>query len=552
MWRILRRESGESSQIDEEQHADSSCSFTLDAISQLDQDTSTALATIREWRNTFAPINRIPLDVLSLIPTHLPSQNDKFRATFVCRHWRRTFLQHGALWSQMFLKKGEVYTKTLLERAKGSSLDISIDQDVPVDTILLLSPHVQQIICLKFEHQRYWEGIRKFSEINPGPLPFLRTLKISDYGADEDDQPSMMTPPQYPLFTNAINVEEFAFNSRTFQFLNHFIFPNLTTFRLWTGKVDRSKAPDLFDFLQASPTLRTVRLYALNGIVLEDIPRQTIVTLPNVETFSLTSDSKNVYDVAVHISCPHARDVSLKCEASDLDVPPNWEIFPTSVPWDTIVHQYTRSPVEEITLEIRPLYDSCSLTFRSSDASTIKLIFELLPISGDMDEVDIDFGEIVYEASSQGFRTIKNHPLLPNVKCLHIKCRDLDFFGFETLLTIGEIKELFDRMGPLDKLTLSGCELYPYLAGFWRFGALSVPAVFPSIKDLTISHPTRVADEEECMNAIVEFAKSQHAKGIPFERVTVRAKRLPAAMAERLKQWVGVVDCCEEDLPKED
>ena len=71
------------------------------------------------------------------------------------------------------------------------------------------------------------------------------------------------------------------------------------------------------------------------------------------------------------------------------------------------------------------------------------------------------------------------------------------------------------------------------------------PIVFPPIKELTISHPPVVHGEEECTAAIVELAKSQHALGLPFERVTVRARKLPAGMAGILEPWVGVADCCE-------
>ena len=193
MWHILRRELREPSQIDVERCTYFLYSFTLDTISRLDWDTTTALTTIREWRNTFAPKNRVPVDILSLIPAHLSSQNDRFRATFVCCHWRRTLLEHGALWSQMFLKKGWGYTKTLLKRARGSLLEISIDQDVPSSTIALLFPRSQQIGCLKFQ-RNYLMGIGKFSGVNPGPLPCLRTLKISWHGTNDDDQPFTATP----------------------------------------------------------------------------------------------------------------------------------------------------------------------------------------------------------------------------------------------------------------------------------------------------------------------------------------------------------------------
>ena len=451
----------------------------------------------------------------------------------------------------MSLKKGEGYTKTLLKRAKGSLLEVSIDQDVPVPTMTLLSPHTQQIRCLVFG-RNHWEGIRKFSEANLGPLPLLCTLRVSSIGADEDDQPTI-TPPSYPFFAEATNVEEFVFNSRTFQFLNHFIFPALTTFRLRMQEVARSKASDFFDFLKASPMLQTVSIHISVGIMLEDVPQEMVVTLPNVETFSLTSDGKNTYDVTVHLSCPHARDVSLTSEVIELDISPSWEIFPAPVPWNTIIHHYMGSPVEEVTLEIQAFYEPCSLTFWSSDTSTIKLVFQLFLLSDDEDsELDIGFNEIFCEAFSQGLGTIRNHPLLRNVKRLHIRCRDFGCTGFQTWLLVTEIESIFEGLGPLETLTICGCNLYLYLAGFSELGNMKEPIVFPHIRHLTISHPSMEGSKDEYMDAIVDLTKSQHARGMPFERVTVRAESLPAVMEERLRQWVSVMDCCEEDPPVED
>lgn len=43
----------------------------LDAASQLDLGTSTTPAAVREWRNSFARINLIPLDLLSLISSEI-------------------------------------------------------------------------------------------------------------------------------------------------------------------------------------------------------------------------------------------------------------------------------------------------------------------------------------------------------------------------------------------------------------------------------------------------------------------------------------------------
>ena len=527
--------------IDEERLADFLCSFTLDAVTQLDRSTSTALAAIREWKNSFTPINRIPLDVLSLIPTHLSSQEDRFRATFVCRHWRRTFLQHGTLWSQVSFQNGEAYMKILLERAKGAALDVSIGEDVPATSMAVLSPHVQQIKYLEFNLTR-WKDIRKFSEVNSGPLPLLHTLTIFP---EDRKGPVAISPPSH-LFSNATNLEEFTFNSFRSPSLNHFVFPRLTTFRMRILEVTRTGASELFDFLKASPTLRTVDIRIID-IVLEGIPRQTVVVLPDVETFSLTSGGM-VYDVAAHISCPHAKNTTLIHKMLDLDMTPGQKVFPTSVSLNTIIHQYTRSPVEEVTLEMKQIFDPCSLTFQSPGTSTIRFLFHALDIS-DQEYETAD--EIAFEAFSQGLDVIQVHPQLSHVKRLHI--------GYPTSMDASQIMDvtpqlgvLFGSLGPLDRFTIGG-DLIPYFGGFGGYEGLAPFAdriVFPPIKELTILHPVTLKPGEwDYMGAIVGLAKSQHTNGMPFERVTVRASMLEMVegLAQRLRQWVGTADCCWED-----
>lgn len=195
-------------------------SSTFDDVSQLDRDISTALAGIREWRNSFVPINRIPLDVLSLISTHLSSQADRLRATSVCRHWRKTFLQHGALWSRLILKNDEVYAKTLLERAKGSALDVVVDHD-SIATAGLLSPYTRQIKSTHFERVP-WKCVERFLEINSGPLPLLRKLSlevVDGYSISLPSHPNTTTPPSRPLFTDAVNVKEFTLHSNKLPYL---------------------------------------------------------------------------------------------------------------------------------------------------------------------------------------------------------------------------------------------------------------------------------------------------------------------------------------------
>jgi len=528
-------------------------SFTFDKVSQLDYDISTALSTIREWRNSFVPINRIPLDVLSLIPTHLPSQKDRFHATFVCRHWRRTFIQRATLWSSLYLPNGEVYVKTLLERAKGSPLSVLTRGSDPVSVMTLFTPHNKQISYLDFAHN-YWVDIQMFSELNPGPFPLLRTLIISGI---KGNGPRARNQPPTPLFSHATNLTEFQFHSEMSPFLNHFAFPNLTVFELSAGPFEGLRASQLLDFLETSPMLRTVRMRITTNVLLEGIPRDRLVVLPHVEFFYLTvTDGGPGYKLATHIGCPSVRYTLLLHEIDAEDTIPE-EIFPASVSWDAIIRQYTRSPVEEVTLKIRapenPAF-ACSITFQSPDATTIGLGFEATVSDEDDDEFEIPYVETHLELFSQASRIIRGHPLLANVKRLHISHRYFCIGPDQATPIVNEVGRIFKSVGPLEELTIHRSDLRPYLSQFFDppwFHDIEQPVIFPPTKELTITHPL-YQSPGKCAEVIVRLAKSQHALGMPFERVTVRMRNLHATMAERLRPWVGVVYFHDEVLMHSD
>ena len=545
---------------DKPRHPDFLCSLTFDVMSQLDRDTTTALATIRERRNSFTLTNRVPSDVLCLIPTHLPTQRTQLRAASVCRHWRKTFLQYGTLWSRLFLQNGEAYAKAFLERAKRSPLDVFIDRRVSVETMSLLSPHVQQIRSLDFSGD-YWEDVKKFSEINRGSLPLLRTLRLRSHPSYGREALTTVIPPSTPFFSNAFNLGEFICHSEeNFQFSNQLVFPNLTRFELWVKGVVGSGALDLLDFLKGSPILRTIDIDVSDNVRLEDVPREMVVVLPNVETFLFRFHGGDAYDLAAHISCPRAKSASIAYKSFDIEMFPGRKIFPTSSLLNTIIHQYSRSPVEEATIEIKR--DFSSLIFTSSDTTTISLIFDLISYSQWDQREDASPEETAWEAFSQGFGTILAHPRLSHIRRLHIRsATTLSDVNLMVPAAI-EAERLFTSVGPLDELTISGCDLRPYLAGVVNPGGPWKQIAFPPIKKLTVLRPSMGEEEgeedgeggeevevERCMDAIVEFAKSQHVKGMPFESVTVCTKRLPMTVAERLRPLVGVVDCSEPEEP---
>ena len=526
-------------------------------VSQLELDILTALAATRELKNSSIRINRIPSDILSLIPTHLDSQGDVLRASFVCRHWRRVFLQHGALWSKLFIQRREDYVTTLLERAKGSALHIALDDQVPPHIIALLCPHAQKIRHLEFVFN-CWTDISRFSQVNSGQLPLLRTLEIwaVEDEIDVDDQSDTFTTPPLPLFSGCVNLEEFNLHleAEHVRTLDHFVFPNLTMFSLTVELSHPYDALELLDFLKASPTLRTVNVKIYGRLTPEDVPQHMSVILPNVETFSLYAmdDEWHVFESAMHISCPRAKHTSLTHAVYNEQMTNGLNIFPDSASWKTIVRQYSTSPVEGVTLEInggqQETTNKCSLTFRSFDATVIKLGFkvsETLP-----DGIGLSREEVNLRILTQACRVIRSHPLLSSLRRLHIK----DYkrtLGTDHRLSIAYvIGGLFESLGPLDELIIHGCDVQIFLLPFINpgvfqsFGRILPRLDFPRVKELTISEALMV-DEKECVDGIVNLAKLQHELQRPFEHVTIWAREIPTMMAERLGQWVGAVDCHE-------
>ena len=528
--------------------ADPYRSFGFNEVSQLDKDITTALAAVREWRNSFIPINRIPLDILPLIPSHLPSHNDRFRASFVCRHWRRTFLQHAELWSELFLSKGGEYVKTLLGRAKGSVLDVSTSSAAPLNTMVLLSTHTRQIRRLDFLDGQWW-NIQMFSEVNSGPFPLLRTLTI-DISRESILDVLGNAPPLQPLFNDAVNLKILRLYSKSMwsPSLTRLVFPNLTSFDFSTTQSEDFLASGLLDFLEASPMLRVVHMKIVADISFEAVSQERIVVLPNVESFNLvTSDGGPGYETAVHISCPSATFTSLTIKKGPNHSVPE-EIFPALASWNAIVCQYTRNPVEEVTVEIKTSFTITSrLTFRSADGTVIELCFEVaLESHSSLPEIPPSFEEIRNETLVQATKIVQNHPQLANVKRLHV-CHSFHSEVPSDVSNItNEVGQLFKAVGPLDELTIYDCDVRPYLHSFLPCLERDVeePVVFPPTKKLTISHP-KYASSEVCV-AIVELAKSQHALGTPFECVVLRKEKLPQGIKAALRPWVGSVECCHE------
>ena len=441
--------------------------------------------------------------------------------------------------------------KTMLERAKGSALDITSTRLGRAETLALLSPHARQLRTIDFV-QDHWSSIQKFSEAASGPLLLLNTLKIDVVRPSGSGWANIgvleMNPPSLPLFSGAVNLRNFILQSRGAPFLNHFAFPNLTAFGL-RAMPEEFPVSQLLDFLEASPTLQMVYIEIVAEIHTEDVLPERVVILPNVKILSVIQDRPG-YRIAAHISCPSARLTSLIHEKYDVEYRMPQEVFPASASWNAIGPQYMASRIDAIALRITTTEDvalSCFLSFLSFGSATLKLGYRIIRC----EDGESLLGDKYSRVFSHAFRAVQTHPLLSNIKHLQIWDRHGPLAPHQLAHIAREAARLFKFVGPLEELVLDVDDLGPFLSPFFdppEFQVSSRPHALPLIKRLRIVEQPEKPLSVKCVAAIVKFVKSQHIRGVPFEHATFHMKFPPLGMAERLKPWVGTAHFFERSI----
>jgi len=91
-----------------------------------------------------APINKIPPEILALIPDFWDMRDrdeDVITLTHVCRPWREVFISRSSLWTN-FDCLNEEKTRVYFERSKSSPINLSVNNDIiPGDPFFQIIPH---------------------------------------------------------------------------------------------------------------------------------------------------------------------------------------------------------------------------------------------------------------------------------------------------------------------------------------------------------------------------------------------------------------------------
>ena len=172
--------------------------FQLDA---LDQEAWEVILSIRSMRNKRAPVNRLPYDVLALIPNFLDGLGRgkvAITLTHVCRAWRETFISRPSLWTDFYCSDAEK-TRVYLERSKSVPINVWLEREqglLPNDPFLGIPSHA--IARLKFLRVKTTpDQLEDITKHLVHPTPLLKTLTIDAGAAPNHQGPT-------PVLTSAL------------------------------------------------------------------------------------------------------------------------------------------------------------------------------------------------------------------------------------------------------------------------------------------------------------------------------------------------------------
>jgi hypothetical protein len=252
------------------------CGFQVDA---LERDAFEVLRLVRSIKNSFAPISRVPPEVLSLIPDYYREEDNKdqdlIALTHVCQGWRDTFISRSSLWTRFDFTNIDK-THTYIERSQSSPLELCFGGDHFIeDAFPLITPHIHRLKSLTVSS----ENIKTILMHLFCPVPLLEKLDISiPYLGGLDLDATLFNgdfSSLHELYLSAIINDLPQWKNLT----------NLRTVRL-TLFPKRHGITQILDFLESAPLLHTVAL-RLHMQGSSDAPPERIVPLRHLKSFTI-------------------------------------------------------------------------------------------------------------------------------------------------------------------------------------------------------------------------------------------------------------------------
>ena len=529
----------------------------------MELETKHALSTIHVSMNTFPTVNRLPPEVLALIPSFLISYKDLVLATHVCNHWRRTITASPALWSSLDNEMmHEDLLTTYMDRCGDAPLDVSfsseLDKNIPfLEKVVLHSSHIRtvRIPCTP------WSHIVKISDAFDTPLPLLRDVELRICrGASPP-------PFQRPFLAGATNLVSLHLSDHNVLSgtLLHFIIPTLTHLRFSFSNPRILMVGEILEFLRTSPLIEDLQIRAStaldaseeNSALPDHFEPVDLPCLRNIRFSWITPRSQNT--LLTHIQYPPDCPVFMQVRSdSDFAEPPQ-NIFPKS--WDA----FSLVDLSYVTLRMKREQSSteCTVIVKKSNGGSASIshlqnVSAFISTDGDGNLVrDPRRDRDDDHALSDAIAFIRKLPLgsirkfvLEDLKAdemskpesfeippalVKLICSDMPNLATLSLTRtcVSELLKMLTPPPPPPSMYIA--HLFdPDLA------LESTTHPCPALKILEMRHPSWVASQH-CPE-VLALARARDYEGVPLERVFFCSTSVPKNLSSGMSSYVGDVD----------
>ena len=531
---------------------------------RIEYQTREALSKIRSSKNSRSSINRLPPEVLALIPYSFDF--DRFcmhvvRATHVCRYWRNTFIAFTPLWSRLsahMMHKDTI--AAFIDRSGAAPLEVTFNWRWQAKTSGRLVPHSTRICKMHFINFPF-DCIAEISNKFDQPLPMLREVVIQLMDCDL----RFMSPPPFerPFLTGATNLV--LLNLLSLQWwsgtLLHFVIPTLTHLKITIHNSRAASIGELLEFFRNSPQLEDIHI---QGVIVHDTAEKGSafpdqfepVDLPHLHNIYLGwNKSRSQCTLLAHIKYPPTCSVSLKF------IQPKWIHEPPQPPEDVFPKSWEAFSLPNISsVTIRIIREKWNAEFevivKEPGGASISVFF--LDHQGRWPTPWCDFSD------TQTRHNYDDGVLLAAISFVRrLPLHWIKEFALEGLRADGMFyPELFEIPPDLIKLicwdlplltTLSltnTCvsELFTilapppppapmYIANCFEGGGTSKSNLPCSmLKVLEMRHPKW--EPKKHWPEAIALAKARWSQGVPFQKVFIHLSVMPEIMPEEMSLYV--------------
>ena len=519
-----------------------------------------AIPTIRTSMNTFAGIDRLPPEVLALIPAYLSSSRELISATHVCESWRNVFVASPSLWTT--LNNEEMHHDALaayLARCGGADLDVTFctNREKNLAFLQLVAPRSTQIRSMKIPSIP-WSHISEISDLFSLPLPLLRQVEVS---AKREE--SILTSPR-PLLSGASGLRSLvlldtSWISGTLPLLSR---PSLTHTQLSFIETRPRLVAELLEFFSSSPLLECVHIAVgpTYGMPIDGSPPSDVqrVSLDSLRTFRLEwLSTSSPHTLLSRISYPTSCSVSLHTESeSDLPRPPQ------SVFLETWADFSLAPEVSEVALrmELGEKTTECSISLVKANGASLSVShIQDLGVycmwsedKGDIDTTNLSRDTEHYHTLLGATASIHKLPLR-EIRRFVVEGLDLDERASPTVSqSQAPLTTLLTSMQNLKTLSLKNTRtsqflrilqplvsLLPSTVNPCPPGPFTTPPC-PSLQVLELRHPKW--EQDPLAQEVLDMVEARTRGGVPLKRLLFCSGHVPDGLINRLSAWVEEIE----------